>query len=65
MTFYDAHCSPTVHPVGTTFVETADDGPAVARNEGTIDFIAYATFVAPPGTTAFRIDEANPGCPQS
>ena len=65
VTFYDTSCSPTVYPEGTSFVESADDGPGLARNEGTIDYIAYATFVAPPGTTAFRIDEANPGCPQS
>ena len=65
VTFYDTACSPTVYPAGASFVESVDDGPGLARNEGTIDYIAYATFVAPPGTTAFRIDESNPGCPQS
>lgn len=65
VTFYDQTCTPTVHATGTSFVEAAGDGPGLAHNEGSIDTIVYVTYVAPAATTVFRIDEPNPGCPQS
>lgn len=65
ITFYDQTCTATVHPTGTSFVEADGDGPGLARNEGTVDAIVHVTYIAPAGTTAFRIDQANPGCPQS
>jgi quercetin dioxygenase-like cupin family protein len=65
VTFYDQTCSATVHATGTSFMEAAGDGPGLARNEGSIDTIVYVTYVAPAGTTVFRIDERNPGCPES
>ncbi|MES2209857.1 MAG: hypothetical protein V4515_06690 [Chloroflexota bacterium] len=65
VTFYDQDCEATVHPSGTSFVEAAGDGPGLARNEGTTDAIVYVTFIVPAGTTAFRIDQPNPGCPQN
>jgi hypothetical protein len=65
ITFYDQSCNPTVHAAGTAFVEAQTDGPGLARNEGTVDAIVYVTYIAPADTTAFRIDEANPGCTQN
>ena len=65
ITFYDLNCVPTVHPAGTTFIETELDGPGLARNEGATDAIVYVTYIAPADTTVFRIDQGNPGCPQS
>lgn len=65
ITFYDQTCSATTHAAGTSFMEATGDGPGLAHNEGTIDAIVYVTYIAPAGTTAFRIDANNPGCPQS
>jgi quercetin dioxygenase-like cupin family protein len=65
-TFYDQHCSATVHAAGTSsasFVESGDD-PFLAHNESaTIPVVVYVTYIVPAGTTALRIDKANPGCP--
>jgi hypothetical protein len=65
ITFYDRTCASTVHPAGTSFMESQGDGPGLAHNEGTIDAIVYVTYIAPADTTVFRIDQANPGCPQN
>lgn len=65
VTFYDEDCSSNVYPTGASFVEREGDGPGLARNEGTVEAVVVATFIEFPGTTAFRVDEANPGCPQS
>ena len=67
-TFYDEHCSATVHTAGTasaSFVESGDE-PFVAHNESaTTPVVVYITYIVPAGTTALRIDKANPGCPQN
>lgn len=65
ITFYDQNCNPTVHPAGTSFIESDGDGPGLARNEGATDALVYVTYIAPADTTVFRIDQGNPGCPQS
>jgi quercetin dioxygenase-like cupin family protein len=65
ITFYDQSCVATVHPTGTSFIEAEGDGPGLARNEGSTEAIVYVTYIAPADTTAFRIDQANPGCSQS
>ena len=65
ITFYDQTCNPTVHPAGTSFIEAEGDGPGLAHNEGATDALLYVTYIAPADTTVFRIDEGNPGCPQS
>ncbi len=65
VTFYNDECSSNVYPAGTSFVEREGDGPGLARNEGTVDAVVVATFIAFPGTTVFRVDDANPGCPES
>ena len=65
ITFYDQNCNPTVHAAGTSFIESDGDGPGLARNEGATEALVYVTYVAPADTTVFRIDQGNPGCPQS
>jgi quercetin dioxygenase-like cupin family protein len=65
ITFYDQSCNAVVHPTGTTFIEAEGDGPGLARNEGSVEAIVYVTYIAPADTTAFRLDQGNPGCPQS
>jgi hypothetical protein len=38
----------------------------MVRNESeTTPAVNYVTFIVPAGTTALRIDKANPGCPQN
>jgi quercetin dioxygenase-like cupin family protein len=60
---YDAHCTRTVYPAGTAFVESGDH-PLVVRNESaTTPAVNIVTFLVPAGTTALRIDKPNPGCP--
>ncbi len=65
ITFYNQDCNATVHPTGSSFIEAEGDGPGLAHNEGATDAIVYVTYIAPADTTVFRIDQANPGCPQS
>jgi quercetin dioxygenase-like cupin family protein len=67
-TFYNEHCVGTVHAAGTasaSFVESGNDA-FVAHNESTTTpVVVYVTYIVPAGTTALRIDKANPGCPQN
>ena len=65
ITFYDQDCNPVVHATGTSFIEAEGDGPGLARNEGSVEAIVYVTYIAPADTTAFRVDQGNPGCSQS
>ena len=58
----DPTCTPKYFAAGGAFVEEADH-VHFARNEGTVAFEAYATFVLPAGVPA-RTDVSNPGnCP--
>ena len=62
---YEANCEGTVHPAGSAFSESGS-GPAVVRNESaTTPAVVYVTYLVPAGTTALRIDQPNPGCPQT
>ena len=63
---YDAHCTATVFPTGSAFVESGNH-PLLVRNEGTIPAVNIVTFMVPAGTTnaGLRIDSPNPGCPQN
>jgi len=38
----------------------------LARNEGSVDLVVYASYFVPAGTTGLRIDQPSPGaeCPQ-
>ena len=61
---YDADCSATVYATGSAFTESGD--VALFRNESTTTpAVVYVTFLVPAGTTALRIDKANPGCSQN
>ncbi len=65
---YDEHCSATTHTAlsaSSAFVESGDDAGLVRNESATIPVIVYVTYVVPTGTTALRIDKANPGCPQN
>jgi hypothetical protein len=61
---YDAQCSATVQAAGSAF--TAGLDASLIRNDSTTTpAVLYVTFIVPAGTTATRIDKANPGCPQN
>lgn len=63
---YDAHCTPTVYPAGSAFVESGGH-PGLVRNESTITAaVVHVTYVVPAGTSNpdLRVDQANPGCTQ-
>ena len=67
VSFYDADCSVTNHAAGTSFVES-DGNTGLARNESTTTpAVVYVTYIVPAGTpnSGLRIDQPNPGCPQS
>ena len=58
----DETCAPKYVAAGSAFVEEAGHVHFV-RNEGTVPYEAYATFVLPVGVPG-RTDESNPGnCP--
>jgi quercetin dioxygenase-like cupin family protein len=64
VTFYDADCSFNTYPAGSSFVES-NGATGLARNESTTTpAVVYVTYVVPVGA-ALRIDQPNPGCPQS
>lgn len=63
---YDAHCTATIYPAGSGFVESGDH-PGLVRNESTTTAaVVHVTYVVPAGTSnaALRADHANPGCAQ-
>ena len=62
ITFYmgdDPNCSPHVHPAGTTFFENGGM-VGIARNEGSVEATAVATFFVPAGSPT-RLDAPAPG----
>ena len=66
VTFYDDQCVGIAHVAGTSFVESGGD-TGLARNESDAAAMVYVTYLVPTGTpnSGLRIDQANPGCPQS
>lgn len=66
MTFYDADdpsCSPGTYPTGASFIDRGSGHVHIARNEGSVDMVLYATYLVPVGA-AIRTDISNPGtCP--
>lgn len=66
MTFYDADdptCSPGTYPTGASFVDRGGGHVHIARNEGSVDLVLYATYLVPVGAP-IRTDAADPGtCP--
>ncbi len=64
---YDALCVATVYDAGSAFVESGD-APGLVRNESTTTpAVVYVTYIVPTETPkdGLRIDQDNPGCPQS
>lgn len=61
---YDGNCSATTYTAGSArsaFVESGGHSGLV-RNETASAAVVYVTYVVPKGTTALRIDKANPNC---
>ena len=67
LTFY--HAEDCKHGIaygpGTSFSNLPDE-IHLARNEGSVDLVVYATYFVPVGTGPLRIDQPSPGadCPQ-
>lgn len=66
MTFYDGDdptCTPIVYNTGDSFIDEGGGHVHIARNQGSVDLVLYATYLLPVGAGA-RIDAADPGnCP--
>jgi len=66
MTFYDADdptCTPGTYATGDSFVDQGGGHVHIARNEGAVNLVLYATYLVPVGA-AIRTDIPNPGtCP--
>ena len=66
MTFYDADdptCTAGTYVTGDSFVDRGGGHVHIARNEGAVDLVIYATYLVPVGA-AIRTDVPNPGtCP--
>lgn len=66
MTFYDGDdpaCAPIVYPTGSTFIDEGGGHVHIARNQGTVNLVLYATFLLPVGA-GLRTDAPDPGnCP--
>lgn len=61
---YDGNCSATTYTAGSAqsaFIESGDHSGLV-RNETASAAVVYVTYVVPKGTTALRIDKADPTC---
>ena len=61
---YDGNCSATTYTAGSArsaFVESGDHSGLV-RNESASAAVVYVTYIVPKGTTALRIDKADPNC---
>ena len=61
---YDGNCSATTYTAGSAhsaFVESGDHSGLV-RNETTSSAVVYVTYIVPKGTTALRINKADPNC---
>jgi len=66
MTFYEADdptCSAGTYQNGDSFVDRGGGHVHIARNEGGVDLVLYATYLVPVGAP-IRTDAPNPGvCP--
>lgn len=64
LTYYpadDQHCRPHTYSAGETFIDPGRGNVHIARNEGTVPMVLYATYLDVPVGGAFRIDAADPG----
>ena len=67
LSFY--HAEDCTHRINYTQGQSFSNLPDeihLARNEGSVDLIVYATYFVPVGTVGLRIDQPSPGtgCPQ-
>jgi quercetin dioxygenase-like cupin family protein len=66
MTFYDADdptCSGGTYETGDSFIDRGGGHVHIARNEGSVDMVLYATYLVPVGAP-IRTNSADPGtCP--
>jgi hypothetical protein len=66
MTFYDADdptCTAGTYATGDSFVDRGGGHVHIARNEGAVNLVLYATYLVPVGAP-IRTDVPNPGtCP--
>ena len=66
MTFYDADdptCTAGTYATGDSFVDRGGGHVHIARNEGSVDMVLFATYLVPVGAP-IRTDAPNPGtCP--
>ncbi|MCI0582325.1 MAG: cupin domain-containing protein [Chloroflexi bacterium] len=66
MTFYDADdptCTAGTYETGDSFVDRGGGHVHIARNEGAVNLVIFATYLVPVGA-AIRTDVPNPGtCP--
>jgi quercetin dioxygenase-like cupin family protein len=66
MTFYDADdptCTAGTYETGDSFVDRGGGHVHIARNEGSVDMVLFATYLVPVGAP-IRTDVPNPGtCP--
>lgn len=62
---YEADCTATVQDAGSSFIESGDLAGLVRNESTTTNAVVYVTYIVPTGTPALRIDQPNPGCPQS
>jgi quercetin dioxygenase-like cupin family protein len=63
MTFYDADdpsCSPITYATGDSFIDRGGGHVHIARNEGAVDLVLYATYLVPVGA-GIRTDASDPG----
>ena len=66
LSFYHAeHCTQRINYTAGQSFSNMPDEIHLARNEGTVDLVVYATYFVPVGTGALRIDQPSPGadCP--
>ena len=67
LSFY--HAEDCTHRIEYTAGQSFTNLPSeihLARNEGSVDLVVYASYFVPAGTTGLRIDQPSPGaeCPQ-
>lgn len=60
----DPTCRGHTYTTGQSFVDRGDENVHTALNLGTTEVELWATYLVPgaPGTAAFRLDAADPGC---
>ena len=66
LSFYHAEdCTHRINYTAGQSFSNLPDEIHLARNEGTVDLVVYATYFVPVGTGALRIDQPSPGadCP--